>query len=187
MAKHLTDHELASMLNDLPGRTEARAHVAACPTCRARSDGLRDTEHALARFGRETRRASYPDASAGWERVRARMTRPARRMPALASAHSLAWSAVALALLLVAGLASPLLWTAALPAHTPPAVSLAPAWANRPGTTAPVAAYTVNPTPVPASRAPATVSGEGTALSQITVPPEPVPLAPGQTPRGELP
>lgn len=187
MAKHLTDLELVSLLSDLPDQAGARAHVGACPACRARSDGLRDTEHTLARFGRETRRATYPDSSAGWERVQARMARPARRLPALASAHSLAWGVVALTLLLVAGLASPLLWTAGLPAHTPPAVSLAPAWDNRPGTIAPVAAHTLNPTPVPASRVPATVSGEGTALSQITIPPEPVPLAPGQTPPGGRP
>jgi hypothetical protein len=187
MTRHLTDLELGLSLSDLPDQAEARAHLATCRTCRARSDSLRATEHALARLGRETRRASYPDASAGWERMQARMACPGHRLPALTSARPLAWGAVVLTLLLVAGLATPLVWTAGFPAHTPPAVSLAPAWANRPGTTAPVAAFTLNPTPVPASRVPATVSGEGTALSQITIPPEPVPLAPGQTPRGGRP
>ena len=187
MAKHLTDLEVSSLLCDLPDRAEARAHVAACRTCRARSEGLRATEHALARFGRETRRAAYPDPSEGWGRLQVRMTRPAYRLPTLTSARPLACGAIVLTLLLVAGLATPLLWTAGYPAHTPPAVSLAPAWDNRPGTTAPIAAYTLNPTPAPASRVPATISGEGTALSQVTIPPEPVPLAPGLTPRGGRP
>ncbi len=128
----------------------------------------------LSRMGRETRTVRHPAPAAGWAGVQARLvarSAPARR----------AWGALAVTLALVVALALPLLLVAPVPGHgraaslqpVPYATPLAPVSAALAYTQAPARTATDTGTPP-------NTAGEITGLNHYTVPPEPVPQAPGR-------